>query len=275
MLGFGLSNGISQIPAKNIGSEGTIFFRNVFMSVFLLIILSFFISETNFSRTYILIAFFISFIAYIPLLTFYKALKLGKVGIIAPISNSSVILTILLSIIFFKESFGWMQLFSIILIISGILMISINFNDFKNSHLFNISSGVPFALISFVLWGFSFFLFKIPVTVLGPILTSFIIEFGILIFSIINIKVSKNYLKFPHINMLIYIFFVAFFGTIGILFYNLGIKILDVSIISVLSFANPLVSTLYGKFVYNEKLSMLQYIAILLILIGIIFIFYF
>jgi len=75
--------------------------------------------------------------------------------------------------------------------------------------------------------------------------------------------------------MLIYIFFVAFFGTIGILFYNLGIKILDVSIISVLSFANPLVSTLYGKFVYNEKLSMLQYIAILLILIGIIFIFYF
>jgi drug/metabolite transporter (DMT)-like permease len=46
----------------------------------------------------------------------------------------------------------------------------------------------------------------------------------------------------------------------------------NVSVVAPLTFANPLISIIYGKFVYKEKLSTYQYLAIILILIGIILI---
>lgn len=275
MFGYGLSNAISQVPSKAIGSRRTIFFRNTFVSILLLFILLFFLKGANFNIKYILIAFGISLIGYIPLVTFYEALKVGKVGIISPIANSSVIFTIIFSTIFFNEFLSSIQIISIILIIAGIILTALNFKDIKDSHLFKISSGIPYALITCFLWGVVFFLFKIPVMILGPILTSFIIEFGVFIFNGINLGISKISFSIPDKKILLYIFFVAFFGALGTLFFNLGIKTSYVSIVAALSFANPLVAMLYGKFIYKEKLNPQQWVSIALILMGIITISYF
>ena len=275
MLGFGLGSAISQVPIKKIGSRWVIFIRSIFMSLMLFLVLLLFLSETNFSPLYIFITFVIALIGYIPLVTFYKALKLGKVGIISPISSSSVIFTVLLSIIFFKESLSAIQLFSILLIIIGIIFISINFKDLKNSHLLSISSGVPYALISCLGWGLIFFLLKIPVNVIGPILTTFIIEFGNLIYSGANLKLSKIKLKTIDKKTFIYIFALAICIVVAGLAYNYGIKVADVSIVAAISSSRPLVATLYGKFVYKDKLKTQQYFAILLIVLGIVMISYF
>ncbi len=275
MLGLGLNAALAKVPVLKIGGRKTIFFRNACTSLLLFILLLPSVPVTNFSLAYILIAFFIAFIGYIPLLTFYKALKLGKVGVVTPISNSSVVFTILFSIIFFREYMSLTRLSSILLIIMGIIMISLNFKDMKNSQLFKISSGIPYALITCLLWGVVFFLFKIPVMVLGPILTSFIVEFGIMILSGISLAISKIRFSVPDKRILIHIFFVALFGSVGNLFFNMGIEIADVSIVAALTFSNPWIATLYGKFVYKEKLTIPQYVAILLILTGIVLMSYF
>lgn len=164
---------------------------------------------------------------------------------------------------------------SIILILVGVILISLDFNDLKNSHLFKRSSGIPYALITCFLWGLVYFLFKIPVNVLGPILTSFILELGILLYSGIHISLSKSGYSLSNKKILLYVFLVAFFGAIGTLFFNLGIKNYNVSIVAALTFANPLVATLYGKIVYKEKLYLQQYMAIALMIIGVILISYF
>jgi len=269
MIGFGLSNAMSQTPSRKIGSRRTILFRNIFVSILLLITLLFFLKDSSFDLKYILIAFSISFIGYIPLATFLKGLKVGKVGIVSPIANSSVIFTVILSIVFFNESLSPEQIASIILIVIGIILISLNFKDLKKSNLFKISSGIPYALTSCFLWGIVFFLFKIPVTVLGPILTSFIIEFGILIFNAISLKISKISFSIPEKKTLLHILIIAFFGTLGTLFFNLGIAVSDVSIVAAITFSSPLVAVLYGKFVYKEKLEIQQWIAIAVILVGV------
>jgi transporter family protein len=275
MLGYGLSTGMAKSIIKKIGNQRTIFFRNTFISLILFVTLTFFLGGTNFSLTYIGIAFVVSLIGYVPLITFYKALKLGKIGIVSPISKSSIIFTILFSIVFFGESLTLLQSFSTILIVLGIVFISVNLRDLKNSQLFEISSGVPFALVSCLLWGLVYFLLKIPVTVLGPVLTSFILEFGIMIFGGVNLKVSKIGFGLPDRKILGRIFIMALLGSIGTLFYTMGIEIADVSTVIALSFSSPLLVTLYGKFVYKERLRALQYVAILLILAGILGVSYF
>ena len=272
MVSWGLSNGISQVPIRRIGSGKTIFYRNIFTSSLLLLGLLLFLGDATFSLPFIALTFGLSLLAYIPLVTFFKALQVGKVGVIAPIANSGVIFTIIFSMIFFKETLTQLQGLSIALIIIGIILISINFKDIRKSHLFALASGIPLALISSFLWGLVFFLFKIPVVILGPILTSFIIEFGILIFSSANLKISRRSFQLREKSMLPYLFAVGLFGALALLSFNLGIRTAPVSIVAPLAFANPLVATLYGGIIYKEKLTFQQYFAILVILAGIVLI---
>lgn len=157
MIGFGLCNAIAQIPSKEIGSQRTIFFKNVFVSILLAILFLFFQNEVSFDAKYIFIAFAISLLGYLALLLFYEALKIGKVSIIAPIANSSVIFTIIFSTIFFQESLSLIQLISIILIIIGIILTSLDFNDIRKTSSVKLLSGVPYALATCFLWGVSIF----------------------------------------------------------------------------------------------------------------------
>lgn len=274
MLGFGLGNAIAKVPIQKIGSEKTIFYRNIIVSILLLVALLLFGQSAVFSTKYILIAFFIAIVGYVPLLFFYKALNLGKVGIISPVANSSTIFTILLSVVFFHESISWGQGFSIALILLGIILISLNVRDLKNSQFLKMSSGVPYALITSLLWGLVFFLWKIPVNVLGPVLTSFVIEFGTMLCSAIYIVYKKKDFQRPDFRVLKYILFMSLGGALGTLFYNMGIKNADVSIVAAITFASPLVATLYGKFIFKEELSKLQYLAILFIILGVVLVTY-
>ncbi|HZX44879.1 MAG TPA: EamA family transporter [Candidatus Nanoarchaeia archaeon] len=268
MLGYGLSNAIAKVPSGKIGSVRTVFYRNIFVSLFLFIILLF--TDFTLSPLYIILALIISLIGYIPLLFFYKALSVGKVGIVSPVANSSVIWTILLSIIFFKESLTATQVLAMLFIITGIFLVSVNFRDLRNSSLFTLSSGVPYAIITSLLWGLTFFLFKIPVNILGPFLTSFIIELGIAIYSGIHLYTSQKSLAIKEKSMLPYLISIALFGTAGTLFFNLGISLYSVSIVSALTFSSPWIAALYGKIVYKEKLSIMQYMAIAFVVLGLV-----
>lgn len=272
MLGFGLCNAVSQVPVRKIGSTKTVFFRGALISGMYLIVLAVFWSKINFNLQYILIAFAIALLGYIPLVTFYKALEKGRVGVVTPVANSSVIFTILFSVIFFGESLNTIQVVSMVAVVIGIFLISVDFKNLKGSHLLKLSSGIPYALVSCLLWGLVISLFKIPVTVLGPILTSFIIEFGNTIYSGIHLKVKKASMRLPSKKIFKYVFWVALFGAIGTLFLNLGIAVSKVSIVAAITFSNPWITVLYGKFVYKEKLRPQQWLAIGIILCGIVLI---
>ena len=275
MLGLGFNAALAKFPVMRIGPRRTVFFRNMGTSLLLFISMLAFIHTSAFSPLFIFIAFLISFLGYIPLFTFYKALRLGKMGVIAPVSNSAVVFTVLFSVIFFMEQLTLIQVSSILLIIVGIILISVDFKDIRRSQLLKVSSGVPYALITCFLWGLVFFLFKIPVMVIGPIMTAFMVEFGGLIFSGAHMAVLKESFRIPDRRIMKYIVFVSLFGTAGTLFFNLGVQVADVSIVAALTFANPWIATVYGRIVDKDTLKPAQYLAIVLILVGIVIISYF
>jgi len=268
MFGLGLNAALAKFPVMKIGGVKTIFFRNALTSLLLFLMFLPFIGMTNFSPAYILIAFAIALVGYIPLATFYKAMKVGKMGVVSPVANSSIVFTVLFATVFFGEVLSFAQMSSILLIVAGIVLISLNFRELKNSSLFKISSGIPYALISCLLWGVVFFLLKIPVTVLGPFLTALMLELGSFILAGVNLAISRAHFKLPGKQVMIHIFLVALFGSIGSLFYSMGIASAGVSIVAALAFSNPWIAALYGKIVYRDSLRPLQYIGILLALTG-------
>lgn len=269
MFFYGVGNAIAKVPISQIGSRKTIFFRNTSIVVILLSITLIFRDKITLDPMYIGIAALVGIAGYVPMFYLFKAIKVGKLGVIMPVANSSVIFTILLSIIFYSETLSITQIVAVMMIIAGIIIYSIDFKDLKNSHLFKLSSGLPYALVTCVGWGFFAFLFKIPVTVLGPILTSLILESVVLISSFIHLKGD---IKLPRKTSLAPLIMNGVFGAFATLSFALGVQVSLVSIVAAITGANPLIAALYGIIFYKEKLDIKQWIALPLTVTGIIII---
>lgn len=272
MICFGLSNAIAKKPVKEVGGIKAALFRNIFLSLFMFILLFLLHDFSLFSWNYLFIAIGISIIGYFPLLFYFKSLEYGKVGVVAPIANSSIFFTVIFSILFFEESLTLNQIIAIIIILLGVILISINFKDIKNSQLFFIKSGIPFALISCFGWGLVFALFKIPINALGPILTGLIVELGVLFSAIIHLKFKKQTFELKKKQKHLYKYFIAMglLGMVGNLAYFNALNIAKVSIVSAITFSNPLIATIYGRVVYKEHLKKQQWAALFLILFGVV-----
>jgi drug/metabolite transporter (DMT)-like permease len=266
-IGFGLTNALSKIPAKKIGSIKSTFYRNVILTIILIIVFLFFIKETNFSPLYILIAFGISLIGYLPLITLFKALKRADISVVSPIAQSSVIFTVIFSFIFFRETLTSMQLLAGLTILAGVIILTTNFKNLKNSSFLKFSSGIPYALITCFTWGIFHSLLKVPISVIGPILTALIIESGLMIYSGIHLSIKKDF-KIPK-SILPTMFLVSATAAIGTIFFNLGIQASSVSLVAIISTSIPVVATIFGVLYFKEKLSIKKILAILIILAGI------
>lgn len=270
MIPIGISNGLSPIPTKKIGPKSTLIFRGILTSTLLLIAMFFNLKETHFVTSQILYAFTTSLVAYVGLLFYYKALSIGKIGATAPIASGYIILSIALSVIFYKIPLSAWQATFIGIIILGIMLSSLNPKDFKSSSLFDVKSGIPFALVTAICWGFSFFMAQQPNKELGPYLVGLIFEVGIFCFSLIHSLGQKEKIVRPDLKTFGIIFTVAVLSVISILGLYLGLKVGNAGIILALSGGTSLVVAVYGYFVYKEKLSNSQYFAVLLILSGIV-----
>lgn len=272
MFGLGLNAAISKYPTQKIGNRQMMVWREIFIVAFLLVPAAFLIPETDISLKWLIITIIFSLtVGYFPLSFFIKALEKGKVGLVVPISNSYVIFTFLLSSLFYGEEINLTKILALVIIISGLFLLSFNPKDLKGSDIFKLSSGLPYALITCLGWGIVFFYFKMPVNYLGPVLTSLVTEAGILVSSYINLKIKKEKLILPSKKVFLALIIGGIFLVIGSISFNLGLKITNqASVMSTINAASPLVAALYGFIVYKERLKSRQWLGVLVLILGII-----
>lgn len=270
LVALGLSSALSRNPVRKIGPNQVMFFRGIFDSVILLLLVISFHSFTTFSLKYTLIALLISALGFIPLFFFYKAIEIGKIGVISPISSTYAVITIALAVIFYHEHLSAFQFLSVALIIFGIVFISINFRQFKHSHLFDIKSGIPYGLIALAGWGLYFFLVRIPTVHLGSVLVSFVTEFGILAVATALIFAKREKITLPDSRTLWNILFISVSLVAGVICLYQGLKIYNVSIVTAIGSATPLIVVSYSFLFFKEKLTLQQLGGFLMIVLGII-----
>src|SRR3989344_6906350 len=87
----------------------------------------------------LLIVAMLQVIAY---LAFYKGLEKAQVSLVSPIGAAWGLVTAVLGVIFLKEKLSGTQILSIGFIVVGILLLSININDFIKLKKINLLAGV-------------------------------------------------------------------------------------------------------------------------------------
>lgn len=270
MIGFGLATGIAKHVSRNVWGSQTVLWRNTMGVPVILLLLVVFAWEPIGRQTALLI-YGVGVVGYLPLLSFYTSLKYWNVWVLGPLSSTSTLITIGLSLLFLQESLSLWGILGVATIFLGIFLLTMDWKAMK--------SGVPLKGLLYVWWaivgrGCIYFFFKIAVDASSPMWTVLLIESWVLTGSILH-QLSKHrslpsLVKDP--SLLKSLIVMSVLANIWAIALNYGLWIWPVSVVTALFAWAPLITVFYGVLVYQEKVVSRQWIWVLGIVVGLILI---
>ncbi len=267
LVTWGFSDFISKNVLNNKVSVWPVFILSEFFSALIAFAAALFTG--NLESIFIPEYFFVigvSIVNFIGMYFFYKSLSLRELSISIPLIYSSVIITVILSMIFYSEILKPSQYLAIVIIVTGIILLV---SDSVSAKQFNLSQWFPFA--SMIAFGFYYFFLKIPAEIFNPFTIAWSVSFFTAIIFLPKLFESKNKLK-NFKKTIVYIFFIGLLNVVGFLAFLKAISVSPVSLITPIKSASPIFSILLAFVFLKEKLNKKELLSVLLMLAGIIII---
>lgn len=277
MLGLGLQGAFMKGIVDKYGPLQGIVLRNI-PTVFILIVVI--IGTSSFPSLTLasfLLGLLIAALAYFPFMFFIFALKRGKAGVMYPISSLRILVASLFGFLVLGDLFTVGKTAVVVVIFLGVLLLTLNFKNLKESEIFSMKSGVPLALLAALLLGIVHPLFKFPSEALGALFFALMIEGTILIAAFIHLTLNER--TMPKLGFMVlslkgkelWLIITAGVSTaLGTVFVNLGYETGEISIVTAISSASVLIAVIGAALLYKERLTAIQYGGVAVVLLGLI-----
>ena len=210
-------------------------------------------------ETWLLAAFAaaLSGFAYV---TYYEAMKHGKISIIGTVSAAYAPWTVMLALVFLGESVTASEGVGVVLVVSSVLMFtySPNGSDSKRTEF----TGIAFAVCSLFLWGTSAAISKSVLTEIGD--TNFMGVFCVVcptIWVAYWLTTTKGRFEMPKTSRSVLEISMLFIAAGGVTMY-LAFANGPVSIVTPVTNLYPIVTVVGAKLRLKEKLTRRQYMAL-------------
>ncbi|MFA6531139.1 MAG: DMT family transporter [Candidatus Micrarchaeia archaeon] len=265
---FGLSAALTKTTIGQSGRKKAIVYMYIFLT--LLLFAGALILGLPFSFPQDLLLPYLAQIAVgaIAVIAFFKAIESGKVGILAPLSNLYVIFVIIFGMLFFSESVALMQMAGMLIILAAGAFIA-----FANVKKLEFEKGVLYLVITIFGWGYYYSFIKIFVVALGPYMCALFLELGVTVLVTGYYLVRKADLSLPKFSQSKSIFLRSSMVYLGTLLNNISIILIGVILSAGVAAAQPLFDIFFVHFLLKERLSPQKYIAVLVMVLGLILVF--
>jgi drug/metabolite transporter (DMT)-like permease len=268
MLTYSLANVASQPLVRKIGSAQVLFLRGLIICAVLIVACVPSYSHITSLRP-VLFALGLGMAGYVPVLAFMHGVRVSRVGIVAPISATSALFTVILAFAILDTPLNLVQWLAIALVITANIAISVNPKDLRSSKVLQFTSGIPYALIAAIGWGLFYFLLVYPTREIGPWLAALLVEIGVTIAAGLHIFLSKQQLR-PKDGLSAPMLGSGLCIVIGTVTYTLGVYSYNVGVVAVLSNSTALVSTLLAAYFFKERLNRFEKIVAAIMILGVI-----
>ena len=222
------------------------------------------ISPSTNSWIYAIVAAGLSGAAYI---TFYEALKHGKVSIVGTVAGAYAPWTVILALVVLKEPMSLVEGVGVFLVVAAMLIFT--YGGEGNGGRRTTLLGIGFALCSFFFWGTSAAFAKGVITDIGN--TNFIGVYALVcptIWVMYWLTTERGKFEMPKSNRWILELSMLCFAIGGITYY-LAIQNGPVSIVTPITNLYPLLTIVAAKFRLREQLTFRQYAALAMLLVSI------
>lgn len=275
LVGWGVGDIFTTYASRKIGSYNTSFYGYLFGGLVFSLFIPFALNNLkDFSPQMIILTCILSIFQIVAFFAFNEALKIGNSSLVGTIAGAFTSLVVILSIIFLGERLLMPQLISIIIVLVGIILSSLNFSALKSKKSI-VNKGTMLALFAMIGWAIYFTFIKIPIQQSGFFWPSYITivsgALAFLIFGLKRIKKPKLGFKggFPAV------FLSGTLLTVGSFGFNIGISQGLSSIVAPISGAYPALFALLAFFIYKDPINNQQKLGMVTTLFGIILLAYF
>jgi drug/metabolite transporter (DMT)-like permease len=268
---WGISNGFMKVPSLAIGSARAIMMRQFWM-IFVLLI-PFFVILPGLQQFWLVISLLLGCFGYLPFYFICQAMQLAPIGIVNAIGNTFPLIVSILSFYFYGIELTKLNWVGIVLTVSGVFVLSL-FRENKSKHrsakdLLNARKANIYAILACLLWGIFFTLIQLPNKELGFVPLVFTAQLGTLISAFIHSLFISNRRNIGK-KSLQGTMKAAFVGIIGSLCYYKALMLGNPSIVTGIAGCSPIISAFFGIYAYNERLLGIQWLGVLLSIIGVV-----
>lgn len=204
-------------------------------------------------------------------LSFFRGLEVGNASIVGTITGTFSIVSVILSLIFFKESVSLLQAIGIIFAVLGVILVSLKLGEIgKISRIF-ADRGVFYALITLFCWGIYFAFVRIPAEKIGWFWAGvplFFTAFLLLGFRDLRKNIGKIFKDRKGLQATLSCMLLGLI--IGDFAYNIGILKGYTSIVAPIAGSSTVLFVTLSRFVFGERLTLQQKWGIAVTLLGII-----
>jgi drug/metabolite transporter (DMT)-like permease len=214
-------------------------------------------------------------------LALYRSFEIGKMSIVAPVSASYPVLTMLLSVLT-GERLTLLRIAGMALTVTGVVLaargegIPESAESGSNEPVAQprgLSRGVGWALFSAGGFGVMFWLLGIRVVpLLGAAQSVWVIRMSSVVATALIILLSKQSMAVPSKRDTPWILGIGLLDTSAYVFNNYGMKLEQISVVSVLASLYGAVTVVLATLILKEPVSRIQWSGIVFIFIGIVLI---
>lgn len=260
IFSFGIGNVLWKLPQKSFGVFKIIVLRTI-VSVTLIGGLAFFTSTFKGNLNEWIIAIIISSISFLGLVFYNLSIKYSTVSQSITITSMGAVFGVITSAIVYNEVIKWNLWLSLLIIVVGLFFLE------NKRPILSWSKGSYYALLTAFFWGTTFALFRIPAKAIGEVNFSFVLELTVLSCALVGLFFQKREKHdfSPTTKTYLIIATIGVLGFIGVLFYNLAVTIVDVSVLSVMGTFTPVISIGISHILLKERFSRIQYLGMGLI----------
>lgn len=212
------------------------------------------------------IVIFSAFITAIAFLSYFKGLGIGQTSIVTTISSASSVVAVILGITILNEKLVFNQIIGIILVVTGVLLISFK----RTKKLREVAKGIPFGLISMFCWGFSSFFDVFILKEISIFALAFYLRIIGVLFLLASAKFKKIKFSFPKKNILLLLIIIGILDIASLIFFLQGLKIGLLCLVGSIGNSYAVVTVILAYFFLKERLSKNQRTGVILLILGII-----
>jgi len=271
MFGWGIYDFLGGVYSKQIGNFKSFFWSQ--LAGFLTIVLLVFVTPAYLNLPVIVIILIpIAAIVYSAgYLLFFKGFEIGNVSIVAATMNLWAVFTMLFAFIFMGQRLSATQALGVFMIIGGVTLASLNWNDLKN-HNFKLSLGVKETVLGAFFFGIFWNISEVIVERIGWLPTTIFVKLGIIVFLLLFSSVIKRELLLKKVpaKTTIMVLLMGSIETGAVAIVNYGLTIGDAILITPIASALSIVTITLAIILLKDKITRLQGFGMLTAIAGII-----
>jgi transporter family protein len=204
-------------------------------------------------------------------LFFFKGFEIGNVSIVAATMNLWAVFTMLFAFIFMGQRLSTIQSLGVFMIISGVILASLNWSDIRNQR-FQLSLGVKETALGAFFFGVFWNISEVISEEIGWLLTTLFVKFGIILFLLLFSFLIKRELDLTKATTktkcMVVLMGIIEAGAVAIV--NYGLTIGDAILITPIASALSIVTITLAIIFLKDKVTKLQGLGIITAIAGII-----